>query len=46
MISFTGLLIIDAYTKYLYFLDNPDEASFASNRNNLLNIDVLPDYAN
>ena len=46
MISFTGLVIIDAYTKYLYFQDNPDEASFASKRNNLLNIDVLPDYAN
>jgi hypothetical protein len=46
MISFTGLVIIDAYTKYLYFKDNQDDASFASKRNNLLSIDVLPDYAN
>lgn len=39
-----GLVLIDAYLKFLYFKNNPDEAQAVSSLNMFIGADILPKY--
>ena len=44
MAFFVGLVLIDAYMKFLYFKNNPEEASDVSSLNMFIGADILPKY--
>lgn len=46
MCGFVVLVLADAYTKFQYFIDNPEEAVEVAGKNIFIWVDVLPNYEN